>query len=116
MSTQPTPGPVPLVTSLGEIDDDARRIIGELAIQAANSTALIQIRAHLARADRPDDQRTQLACAAAVSMLGRELRRRAGEPTSLEQREATLCTCGARPTDPVNQHLHDCPGRRGSAA
>lgn len=111
-----TAGPVPLVTSLAEIDDDARRIIGELTIQVANSEALIQIRARLAHTDRPDDQRTQLACAAAVSMIGRELRRRAGEPTALEQREAAWCTCGARPTDPANQHLHDCPGRRGSVA
>lgn len=87
MSTAPPTGPVPLVTTLAEIDDDARRIIGELAIQVANSTALTQIREHLAHTDRPDDQRTQLACSAAVSMLGRELRRRNGEPTTLEQRE-----------------------------
>lgn len=86
MSTEHAPGRVPLVTSLTDIDDDARRIVGELAVQVANSEALIQIRARLASADRPDDQRTQLACAAAVSMIGRELRRRAGELTTLEQR------------------------------
>jgi hypothetical protein len=86
VSGVPSPGPVPLVTSLAEIDDDARRVIGELAVRVANSAALIQIRESLASAERPDDQRTQLACAAAVSMIGRELRRRAGEPTSVEQR------------------------------
>jgi len=80
-------GCVPLATTIAEIDDDARRVIGELAIRVANSSALIQIREHLARAERPDDQRTELACAAAVGMIGRELRRRDGTPTSLEQRE-----------------------------